>query len=135
MANINFRFEYDFELLALVSHLRPYQVAWHLGKLLEVDFYLQPIAKIELKSKEEIEIYWFLAQTYVRRFELVNNNLQKPKGMYLVPEFSYCDYLLKVQSHNNEGFDSSLLKSTGHITWLEKISLDKLKRADLLVFD
>jgi hypothetical protein len=136
--NLDFEFQYPFDVLGLVSSLKPYQMAWQLGKVLDADFELQKQAQIPLKNRDSIKILWFLAQNESFRYELLRNSLQNSPQPFLLPEFSHCDYLLKIESEFYsepylEVFDQ--IKMIGQLVWVGLISISELKKPDFLIFD
>lgn len=88
----------DFTLIGISSSLADYQLAFHLGNLIGIDFILQESGhQIKMKSSDEevkFEIYMASSEATKNVFLLINNKLE---GNLLLPQFTHFDFLLKIK--------------------------------------
>ena len=117
--HLDFEYDYDFELIAIVSSYRDYRVCWHINKALGTGLaQVREDVKLERPGKLQSAIFFnlFSYEDEINRtkYYLVSN---KSSGDYLVPEMKEVDFFLQIAG------DNSLMGNTQMIDTLKGIDI------------
>jgi hypothetical protein len=133
-------YEYDFELLGLVSNAREHKLAWYLNQIPLFHFVKKQDIRIEFADNSSISISNFLSQNLHHQYTLLKNKLiisNQPKHKYVLPELSRFDYLLKFKVLVDD-FDTdqliSSIKSIPVVEYVVKLELNKIKLKENLLY-
>lgn len=133
-------YDYDFEVLALISSVKDYKMAWSLNKALHINLCKTEDLCLDFVKESRLLITNFIFETEYTTFRLLKNKshefgrIQKP---YLVPELKDYDYLIKI---SGEGVSLSVpniierLKELPVIEYIKQIDVQNLKSKENLIF-
>ncbi|MFN8415911.1 MAG: IPExxxVDY family protein [Cytophagaceae bacterium] len=134
-------FDYDYQLLGIISSAKEYKLAWWINKILEVN--LSKISDIQLEFQRDGGMYHscYLHETAYSQLRLIRNksheftNIAKP---FLVPEYKEYDYLVHICGEGDI-FDLSeiqeKLTACPVIQYSKVIQVSDLKSKDNLIFN
>jgi hypothetical protein len=132
--------DYDFELLALVSSVKEYTIAWHLNKVMEVDFYKTEDIEVPHLREPTKYISNLSFCTEYTTYRLVRNKMYSAQGDgsgFVLPEFKNFDYLLKIEGEACSEVANGLpeqLKYLPCVQYFERLKIHHLKSKDNLLF-
>lgn len=89
-------YEFDFELLGILSVAKGYKLAWELNKRLDIHLVRQPDLVVGFKNNEEKSFSFYSFETPLNRLKLFKNKpVDSDLGKYyLIPEFPHYDFIL-----------------------------------------
>ena len=133
-------FDFDFSLLAIVSQLKEYKLAWIINQELGINLVKQQDEIFHFLRENDLIISNYLYQTEHSSIRLVFNYSMEEcsaSKQHLIPELKQFDFLMLI-----EGFEDTLvvqevrdiLKNTNGIQMVNRISVDQLKSRDNLIF-
>lgn len=133
-------FDFDFSLLAIVSQLREYKLAWIINQELGIHLVKQQDEVFHFLGDKKLCISNYLYCTEHSNIRLIFNRSREETSVtagYLIPELKQFDYLMLI-----EGFEDSLLvqevrdtvKNINGIQLVNQIEVDQLKSRDNLIF-
>lgn len=133
-------FDFDFSLLAIVSQLKEYKLAWIINQELGINLVKQHDEIFHFLGNEKLCISNYLYQTEHSGIRLVINRSREEfcaSTQLLIPELKQFDFLMLI-----EGFEDMLvvrevrdsLKNINGIQLINQISVDQLKSRDNLIF-
>ena len=93
-------YEFDFELLGLISAAKGYKLAWDLNQLLHINLIRQPDLIVGFKNNIEKNFSYYAYETQLNCLKLFRNKpLEGELGKYfLIPEFPHFDFILLAQN-------------------------------------
>jgi hypothetical protein len=131
-------YDYDFDLIGLISPLKEYRIAWLMNQGL----------KIHLVKNEDIELEFidnnifisnFNYSTGSSRLRLIRNKtiVGDNQMIYLLPEMKEFDYLIMI-SGEGDSFQSddlvNFLKIMEGVQYVTMVDVSKLKSKENLIF-
>lgn len=133
-------YEYNFDLLGIISDAREYKIAWLINKILEIKLVKEKDLKIEFLGNQNIIISNYLFKTEHSIFRLLKNKSYgggSGSPLFLLPELKDFDYLVIM-----EGFEDTFnifevvkrLRSINEVQYLQKVSISDLKFKENLIF-
>ncbi len=135
---LEIEYNYDFELLGIISSAKGYKLAWEINKLLSMRLIKQKDLTIEHKSNAESSYSYFAHESEVNTLKLFRN---KPSDSdtsknFLVPEFPHYDFILlsKGEEHMKSNRLRELLRDIASIELVAFIPLDALKTKETFIF-
>jgi len=93
-------FDYDFQITAIVSSYRDYQLSWHLNEQLGVDLAKQEDHKVpDKKETSTTRFSWFEYEDVDNEiiYSLLSNHTL---NQFLLPELKMMDYLLVIRENH-----------------------------------
>ena len=89
-------YEYDFELMGIISTAKGYKLAWELNQALGIQLVKQPDLVVGFKNSEEKTFSFYAHQTQLNRLKLFKNKpAEQESGKYfLIPEFPHYDFII-----------------------------------------
>ena len=131
-------FDYDFDLLGLVSPLRDYRLCWLINKKLNVDFHRRNDLEINLIQQQKLtyfSIYSYYDSLDKASFFILNN---KNNNDLLIPEMKQVDYFFMTKGNIALQERDRLLislKEVQAIQTLFEVNPLSLKSRQNLIFD
>jgi hypothetical protein len=131
-------YEFDFELLGLISSAKGYKLAWEINRVLGIQLIKQPDLVVGFKNKEEKGFSYYTHETQINRLKLFKNRPTDQEGgkYFLIPEFPHYDFIIlanmKEQYPHQQLIHS--LKSIDAIQLAALIPLDGLKSKSNFIF-
>ncbi len=133
-------YEFDFELIGIVSTLKEYKLAWNLNQLSLFHLIKAEDIKIEFTDHKQILISNLIFEDDYSMVHLLRNKLVSgPNGsiQYLIPDLSRFDYLLKIKSMTEEKWVEEIyekMRELGIADYVTKIDIDKIRQKENLLF-
>lgn len=134
---LEIEYNYDFELLGIISSAKGYKLAWEINRILSAHLVRQPDLKINFKNNTEATFTYFSHQGEVNILKLFRNKPNEVElKQFLVPEFSHYDYILLSQGeeHLQSNRLQEVLRNIVSIELVAFIPLDPLKSKDNFIF-
>lgn len=105
-------YNFDFELLGLISSAKGYKLAWDINQALNVQLVKQPDLLVGFKNSDEKCFSYYAHETLLNRLKLFKNKpLEQEGGKYfLIPEFPHFDFIILADME--EGYSSQQLIQT-----------------------
>jgi len=131
-------YEFDFDLVGLITTTRGYQLAWQLNQLLGTHLVRQTDLAVGFKNSEEKLFTNFAHQSSLNRLKLFKNRPNDgDSGKYfLIPEFPHFDFIILAAMH--EQFDTNqlmeLVKTLPQVQLVTAIPLEGLKSKSNFIF-
>ncbi len=133
-------FDFDFSLLAIVSQLKEYKLAWIINQELGIKLKKQHDEIFHFLGDKKLCISHYLYQTEYSSIRLIFNRSMEEVcacAGHLIPELKQFDFLMIM-----EGFEDTLmvrevrdiLKNINGIQLVNHIGVDQLKSRDNLIF-
>ncbi|HEX8546303.1 MAG TPA: IPExxxVDY family protein [Cytophagaceae bacterium] len=133
-------YDYDFEVLALISSVKAYKLAWFLNKELKIKLCKSEDLYFDFIKEGSIVISNYIYQTEFSIFRLLKNkscehsNTSKP---YLLPELKKYDYVIQLSGEISMFPLTALQDTLKHIPSVEYVKLidiDSIKSKENLIF-
>lgn len=134
------RFDFDLSLLAVVSQLKAYKMAWHLNEELGIKLVKQDDEIFEFLGDEKLFISNYKYQTEHRSLRLlVNRSMEESSSakQHLIPELKQFDYLILIEGaeHHPDALQvRNRLRNLQGIQLVNVIEIDQLKSKENLIF-
>lgn len=133
-------FDFDFSLLAIVSQLKEYKVAWHINEELGINLVKQEDEIFEFLGDVALHISNYKYQTTHNIIRLlVNRSLEETSSgkQHLVPELKQFDYLVLLEGTefiSNVNVVRNRLRKLEGIQLVNVINVEQLKSKENLIF-
>jgi hypothetical protein len=130
-------YEFDFELIGVISIAKGYKLAWEFNQLLGIHLIKQPDMVVGFKNNEEKSFSYYAYETRLNRLKLFRN---KPSdgdtGKYfLIPEFPHYDFIILAQMEEHPKNDIiNSIKAIASVQLAAFIPLEGLKSKSNFVF-
>lgn len=130
-------FDFNFDLIAIVSSAKDYKLCWDLNKNLLVNFEKKKELEIHFKKKKKMayfSFYLFEDEINRARFKLLGN---KSKGEYLTKDLKEADYLLLIEGKYSKDRLRLFIEKIGKLSSVQmqfKVDPNKLKQKENLIF-
>lgn len=131
-------YEFDFELIGLITVAKGYRLAWEINQLLHINLVKQPDLVVGFRNNEEKSFPFYAHQTAHNRLKLFKNRPSEndPGKYFLIPEFPHFDFIIlaamKEQYTNQQLID--LLKTIPVVQLVSAIPLEGLKSKSNFIF-
>ncbi|HTE32555.1 MAG TPA: IPExxxVDY family protein [Chryseolinea sp.] len=131
-------YDFDFELLGLISTAKGYKLAWELNQALGVHLIKQPDLVVGFKNNEEKSFSHYAHQTQLNRLKMFKNKTSElePGKYFLIPEFPHYDFIILAdmeEQYKQQQLIQSI-KSIASIQLVAPIPLDGLKSKSNFIF-
>ncbi len=133
-------YDYDFEIIGLITSLKGYKLAWNINNELRIDLKKEEDISINFLNDGKLVIINYNFKTEYSNFRLIKNkscefvNIASP---YLIPELKEYDYFIQLQDENSFLSTSSIKEKLNKISGIEYIKVvetENLKSKDNLIF-
>lgn len=133
-------YDYDFEMYAIISAVKPFKIAWMLNNILNINLVKEEDLLFEfVKEKSKLYFINYKFESQYSYFRLIKNkacefiNTIKP---YLIPELKDYDYFV-IFDCQDKSIEIDLDENIRNITSVEfvkKIDVNILKSKENLIF-
>jgi hypothetical protein len=131
-------YEYDFNLIGIISTVKGYKLAWELNQALNVHLVKQPDLIVGFKNSVEKSFSHYSHQTQLNRLKVFKNKPADPDtGKYfLIPEFPHYDFIIlaDMEEYDKAQHLVQSLKSIDSIQLTAIIPLEGLKSKSNFIF-
>ncbi len=131
-------YDFDFELLGILSAARGYKLAWEINHLLGIQLIKQPDLVVGFKNNEEKSFSFFAHETQLNRLKLFKNKTsEQESGKYfLIPEFPHYDFIILAAMEEQYPQQNiiHLIRSIADIQLVASIPLEGLKSKSNFIF-
>ena len=131
-------YEYDFNLIGLISTAKGYKLAWELNQALGIHLVTQSDLIVGFKNNDEKSFSYYSHQTQLNRLKLFKNRPvdQEAGKYYLIPEFPHYDFIIlaDMEEYDKAQHLVHSLKSILSIQLAAIIPLDGLKSKSNFIF-
>ncbi|MEP6735347.1 MAG: IPExxxVDY family protein [Chryseolinea sp.] len=131
-------YDFDFELMGVVSSAKGYKLAWEMNQTLKINLVKQPDLIVGFKNNEEKSFAHFAHQTQLNRLKVFKNKpSEQDAGKYfLIPEFPHFDFIIlaDMEEQNNDHQLIDMIRSIASIQLVAGIPLDGLKSKSNFIF-
>ena len=129
-------YEFDFDVLGLVSSAKEYKLAWFLNRELDISLVKQRDLDFEFSNGKQL-ISNYSYQTDYFCLSLLKNkateftNVNSP---YLLPELKGYDYILKLEGEIKLDNVKGALRNVSCIDYVNVFEVDNIKSKENLIF-
>ena len=131
-------YEYDFNLIGIISTAKGYKLAWELNQALGIHLVKQSDLIVGFKNNEEKAFGYYSHQTQLNRLKVFKNRPvdQDAGKYYLIPEFPHYDFIILADMEEYDKSQHLLqsLKSIDSIQLAAIIPLEGLKSKSNFIF-
>lgn len=131
-------YEFDFELLGLISPAKGYKLAWEINQALNIQLVKQPDLVVGFKNNEEKCFSFYSYQTQLNRLKMFKNKPSEQDGgkYFLIPEFPHYDFIIlaDMEEHYTHKQLIHSIKSIASIQLAANIPLEGLKSKSNFIF-
>ncbi len=135
---LDIEYEFEFELIGIVSAAKDYKLAWAINKSIDIELIRDNDHELFLRKKSKTQFAYYSHHTEHTSFRLFKNrSLNNGSAMgYLIPELKQMDYFLVVEGEeilNNSLNLAQQLNNINVVNTALKIATDKLKSKENLL--
>ncbi|MGC3948647.1 MAG: IPExxxVDY family protein [Chryseolinea sp.] len=131
-------YEYDFNLIGIISTVKGYKLAWELNQALGIHLVKQPDLIVGFKNNVEKGFDYYNHQTQLNRLKVFKNRpAELEAGKYfLIPEFPHYDFIILAAMEEYDKVQHLVLslKSINSIQLAAIIPLEGLKSKSNFIF-
>ncbi|MFY0652710.1 MAG: IPExxxVDY family protein [Cyclobacteriaceae bacterium] len=129
-------YDYDFQLLGLISKAKEYTLSWAINKNLDISLKKEDDIQIILKNEKELKVSNYSYRTDTSSLFLIKNKLEEEidgEQAIFAPSLKTFDYLLKIESDDSissldDIFNS--IRSVNQIQSVLKLDVKKIKEKE-----
>jgi hypothetical protein len=131
-------YDFDFELLGILSSARGYKLAWEINHALDIQLVKQPDLVVGFKNNTEKNFSFYAYETQLNRLKLFKNKPsdQESGKYFLIPEFPHYDFII-LAAMEEQYAPQQLIKLIRSITTIQlvaSIPLHGLKSKSNFIF-
>lgn len=127
---------YDFGLIGISSHEKPYKLAWAINQKLGIELTLAKELEIEEKVKEEK--MFFARYNFIDENDLDYNLLSnKAENGFLIPDLKNFDFFMQLSGNVSSDIRDKIIKEIRNIDIVNaamKLDPNCLSKKDRLIF-
>lgn len=133
-------YQYDFDLIGIVSSARDYTLAWHFNENSFLHFVKGDDIEIEFKNQSRIIISNFVFESEFVRVLLLRNKLLTSNtklNQYIIPELQRFDYLIQMKAETDEPNAAQVIeiaRTIPLVQYVMKLDTEKIKNKENLLF-
>ena len=131
-------YDFDFELLGILSSVRGYKLAWEINQALGIQLVKQPDLVVGFKNSEEKSFSFYSHETQLNRLKLFKNKSSEQENAkyYLIPEFPHYDFIIlaAMEEQNEHHQLMDRIRSISAIQLVASIPLEGLKSKSNFIF-
>lgn len=131
-------YDFDFELLGVLSSARGYKLAWEINQALNIQLIKQPDLVVGFKNNEEKSFSFYAHETQLNRLKLFKNKpSEQESGKYfLIPEFPHFDFIILAAMEEQYAPQTLIqrIRSIDVIQMVASIPLEGLKSKSNFIF-
>jgi len=135
-----FEYDYDFDVLAIISSVKDYKIAWAINRCLQINLCKEEDVCLDFVKEGRLLVTNFIFETEYATFRLLknkSNELNRTSKNYLIPELKDYDYLIKISGESislNASGILDKLKGLPLIEYIKQIDVQNLKSKENLIF-
>ena len=131
-------YEFDFTLIAVLSNVREYKLAWSINKHLHIRLVKENDLHFNFLNQQNLIVSNYKFATEHTTFRLLKNkSVQEGSNAFLIPELRGFDYLIMIQGvgdfFENINLDQAL-KEIPLVQYISKVNINQLKSKENLIF-
>ncbi len=131
-------YEFDFELLGLISSAKGYKLAWEINQALNIQLVKQADLVVGFRNNEERSFSFYSYQTQLNRLKMFKNKPSDPDAgkYFLIPEFPHYDFIILADMEEQYTHQQLIhsIKSITSVQLAAMIPLDGLKSKSNFIF-
>ena len=133
-------YKYDFHLFGIMSKSKEYALSWSINESSGMELKKMDDLEIDIKNEQKLTISNYQYQTESSQYYLVGNRLVGDENnghVLLAPSLKTFDYLLKVETENEEEEVSSiysLIRNAVNVESIVKLDVSKVKEKENFFF-
>ncbi len=137
---LDLTYEFDFDLVGIVSNMKEYKLAWHINSVLAISLAKQDDIRIEFSNQSPMVISNFKHETEFVDISMLQNRLVAgggAKSQLLIPELKQFDYLLKLKDATGELSVENVcttLKEIEQVEYAAQLNFGELKSKENLLY-
>ena len=147
---LDIEYDFDFEVIGLVSSLAPYQLIWNLNKSLGIDLVKKEDIILEFTSKDVVITNYLFEEeySYLRVFKNKSAEetvVENPTSLfdvaqteYFLPELKKYDFIIQLEGAVNNHYSDAIIEKVHqlkNVQLVTPIDLDDIKDKDNLIFE
>jgi hypothetical protein len=139
-ARLEVEYEFNFAVIAFVTQLKEYKLAWILNKILHIRLKKDPDLTLEFLNEGRLKISNYIYSTENFTWRLLKNKspeFDQVKYPLLIPELKEYDFFLILDNIEDESvIDQTMegLKEIPEVVLVKQINVEELKSKDNLIF-
>ncbi|MDX1629302.1 MAG: IPExxxVDY family protein [Fulvivirga sp.] len=126
-------YEYDFDLLGIISSVKFYKLAWSINNQLDIRLVKEEDFILPLKNNKKETFVHYAYESEHCSIHLFKNKGESDEINYLIPEMAHIDYVLKIDALSQSFAPKEVIKALRVVRWIEYIApidVKKLKSRD-----
>ena len=131
-------YDFDFELVGLLSSARGYKLAWEINQALGMQLVKQPDLQVGFKNNQEKSFSFYSHETQLNRLKLFKNKpADQENGKYfLIPEFPHYDFIIlaAMEEQHSHQYLIHRIRTIKAIQLAASIPLEGLKSKSNFIF-
>jgi hypothetical protein len=131
-------YEYNFELIGVITQAKGYKLAWDLNQVLQVQLTKQPDLVVGFKNGEEKSFSFYAYETPLNRLKLFKNKTsENDAGKYfLIPEFPHFDFIILAAMEEQYTHRELMerIRTIASVQFVSSIPLEGLKSKSNFIF-
>ncbi|HXH18296.1 MAG TPA: IPExxxVDY family protein [Chitinophagales bacterium] len=131
-------YDFNFELIAIISSLRDYRLCWHINRNLRLDLSRKPdleITNVKKRIQAYFPFYTHEDEINFLKYYFIGN---KSAGTCLIPEIKEADYFLMLRGDAAGDFKIELLRQLRPLDCIEaafEADVLRIRSKQNLIFD
>ena len=137
---LDISYDFDFELIGLVTSARGFKLAWLLNDALYLQLIRMPDVSLEFLDGSKLQFNNFVHRTEHNAYQLIKNKshlFEQTQKPYLLPELKEYDYFLRIDNATGS-IDLETIREKlsllSQIQYCTSINLEELKSRENLIF-
>ncbi len=115
-------FEYEFMLFGISSSTKFYKLAWAVNNQLKIHLVRSEDYILEGRSSAQNQFGMYTFTEEHGEMTLFKNRCLDPEQVYLLPELTHFDYILKLSGMLQSFSEEEIVKELREIKWIEYIA-------------
>lgn len=147
---LEIEYDFDFEIIGLVTSLAPYQLVWQLNKIFNIDLVKKEDIILDFTKKNVIITNYLFEEEYsylrvIKNKSTEDTTIDNPASLfdigqteYFLPEIKKYDYILQLEGTVNNLYSDMIIAKLNQIDKIQLITpidLDDIKDKDNLIFE
>lgn len=146
---LDIEYDFDFDVIGVVSALSPYQLAWNINQSLKIDLVKEQDITIDF-TRKSIAICNYLYREKYSYFRIIRNKSMEERttspgelfeiarSEYFLPELKKYDYIVLVEGNIRKLYTDEIIDRLHQISKIQLITpidLDDIRDKDNLIFE
>lgn len=150
MLKLEIEYDFDFEVIGLVTSLSPYRLAWNINNSLNIDLYKAKDIELNFTKKKVIISNYIFEEEYSYFRLIKNKSLEESatnnglslfdvgQSEYFLPELKKYDFIVQLEGAINNQFSDEIINKLNQLNKIQlvtPIDLEDVKEKDNLIFE